>query len=352
VTPGTRYVTVGGAIASDIHGKNHHIDGAFGQHVSAMTVMLSNGEAVTLDPVSTPEWFWATVGGMGLTGMMLDATIDLIPITSNLIEVTTQRTTHIDELFAIMGNSHDDDQCRYSVAWVDMLSKGDSFGRGVLTRGNHAQLENVARDGEHALEYDPRTRVSVPRFFPNGVLNAATIRVFNELWFRKAPASPTVTHESITGFFHPLDGVRHWNRMYGSKGFLQYQCVVPLHATHVLKDVISMMQQAKIPAFLAVLKRMGPANPGLLSFPMEGWTLAVDIAVGAAHLSTALSEIDEVVISAGGRHYLAKDAHMTPSTFERGYPQLNTWRSIQREMDPRGIWTSDLDRRLCVVGAR
>lgn len=347
VTPGTRHVSVGGAIAADIHGKNHHCDGTFGNHVSSMTVLLSNGETVALDPVSTPDWFWATVGGMGLTGVVIDATIDLIPIRSNLIEVTTQRTAHIDDLFSIMSDVESDDQFRYSVAWVDMLAKGTSFGRGVLTRGNHVTADDdIVSTNTSSLLYDPNTRLSVPRGIPNGVLNTATIKVFNEMWYRKAPTSATVTHESITSFFHPLDGVRHWNRMYGSRGFLQYQCVVPLGAQEALKEVIAKMQQAKLPAFLAVLKRMGPSNNGLLSFPLEGWTLAVDIAVGSSMLASVLFEIDMLVLAAGGRHYLAKDAHMAPASVERGYPELQKWRSVQQEMDPLGIWTSDLARRL------
>jgi decaprenylphospho-beta-D-ribofuranose 2-oxidase len=351
VTPGTRHVTLGGAVASDIHGKNHHTDGTFGHHISSMSVMLSNGEIVEISPTLNTDWFWATVGGMGLTGVVLDATIDLIPITNNMISVTTQRTDHIDELFAVMSDSSTDDSFRYSVAWVDMMSKGDAFGRGVLTRGNHASADSL-RDHrvQPSLSYRPRTRVGVPSWFPNGALNTATIKVFNELWFRRAPTSPTETLESVTGFFHPLDGVRHWNRMYGSRGFLQYQCVVPLNASDVLKEIMTMMQKARVPSFLAVLKRMGPANPGPLSFPMEGWTLAVDIAVGSSRLSEVLPEMDEKVIAAGGRHYLSKDAHMSHSTVVRGYPHLDRWKTIRDEMDPNKRWTSDLARRLQLVG--
>jgi decaprenylphospho-beta-D-ribofuranose 2-oxidase len=351
VTPGTRHVTLGGAVAADIHGKNHHTDGTFGNHISSMSVMLSHGEIVELTPTHNTDWFWATVGGMGLTGVVLEAVIDLIPITNNMISVTTQRTEHIDELFTIMSDSSTDDSFRYSVAWVDMMSKGDAFGRGVLTRGNHASVEAVHDYGDlPSLAYRPRTRLGVPSWFPNGVLNAATIKTFNELWFRKAPAFPTETVENVTGFFHPLDGVRHWNRMYGSRGFLQYQCVVPLNTSDVLKEIMTMMQKARVPSFLAVLKRMGPANPGPLSFPMEGWTLAVDIAVGSSRLSEVLPEIDETVIAAGGRHYLAKDSHMSHSTLVRGYPHLGRWKAVRNEMDPNEKWTSDLARRLQLVG--
>ena len=348
VTPGTRFVTLGGAIAADIHGKNHHCDGTFGQHVQSMRILLSSGEIISLDPKVNSEWFWATIGGMGLTGVVLDATIDLIPISTSRIAVTTARCRNIDELFSLMSDADSDDHFRYSVAWVDMLSKGDAFGRGVLTRGDHSDTHDDTPG--QSLSYDPQTRFGVPRYFPNGVLNIATIRAFNELWYRKASKNTATTFESITNFFHPLDGVRNWNRMYGSRGFLQYQCVVPIGAKNLIKEIIGMMQNAKLPTFLAVLKRMGKQNPGLLSFPMQGWTLAVDIAVGSERVESALREIDEAVISAGGRHYLAKDGHMSQSTFLRGYPQLDTWRDIQRQMDPIGMWTSDLARRLQLVG--
>lgn len=351
VTPGTRFVTLGGAIAADIHGKNHHVDGTFGRHVSSMNVMLSNGDVISLDREVTSDWFWATVGGMGLTGVVLDAVVDLIPITTNKITVTTQRARNIDELFQLMSDADADNTYRYSVAWVDMLSRGDSFGRGVLTRGDHASIAQVQDNGgQPVLTYDPKTKVAIPKHFPSGVLNLGSIKAFNEVWYRKAPKTPVENLESMTGFFHPLDGVRQWNRMYGPKGFLQYQCVVPMAATHVLREIMTTMQEARIPSFLAVLKRMGPSNPGFLSFPMEGWTLAVDIAVGSTQLASVLRVIDEKVIDAGGRHYLAKDAHMSPRTMAAGYPQLDKWRDIQKEMDPQGMWTSDLARRLRLLG--
>ena len=351
VTPGTRFVTLGGAIAADIHGKNHHRDGTFGQHVQSMTVLLSTGDIVELDRETNPDWFWATVGGMGLTGVVLDATIDLIPIATPQIEVTTTRCAHIDELFSLMSNEESDNRYRYSVAWVDMLAKKHAFGRGVLTRGNHSLVADEKSNKIHQRSvYDPKTRVAIPQAFPNGALNTTTIKAFNELWFRKAPKDSTTTLESITRFFHPLDSVRNWNHMYGSRGFLQYQCVVPIDSSNVIKEIIAMMQSAKLPTFLAVLKRMGKENPGMLSFPMEGWTLAVDIAVGSQRVESALRDIDEAVIAAGGRHYLAKDAHMARSVLHRGYPQIEEWQMIQRQMDPTGLWTSDLARRLQLQG--
>lgn len=348
VTPGTRFVTLGGAVAADIHGKNHHRDGTWGQHVQSMNVLLSSGDIISLERETNPDWFWATVGGMGLTGVVLDATIDLIPIATSRIEVTTTRFSHIDEVLSLLSDTDLDDRYRYSVAWIDMLSRGESFGRGVLTRGDHSQANDGAQG--HTLSYDPQSRIGVPRCFPNGVLNIATIKAFNELWYRKTSMNTTTTSESITSFFHPLDAVRNWNRMYGSRGFLQHQCVVPMTAKDVIKEIIAMMQSAKLPTFLAVLKRMGAQNPGMLSFPMEGWTLAVDIAIGSHRIESVLRDIDEVVIAAGGRHYLAKDAHMSRSALLHGYPQMDVWQDVQRQMDPVGLWTSDLARRLQLVG--
>jgi decaprenylphospho-beta-D-ribofuranose 2-oxidase len=354
VTPGTRFVTVGGAIAADVHGKNHHRDGTFGSHVISMKVLLSSGDVVDLNPINNPKWFWATVGGMGLTGMILEAKIALIPISSSLLSVDTQRHSHLDSLMASMNEKDVDDTFRYSVAWVDMLATGKNLGRGVLTRGNHLDVESSSQSGvgsmHPSLVYEPKTRISAPRFVPNGILNKMTIRAFNEAWFRRAPSVSRTTHESISGFFHPLDGVRHWNHLYGSHGFLQYQFVVPPLGCDVVRKVIEKLQKSSVPSFLAVLKRMGPANLAPLSFPMEGWTLAVDIAIGSRHLATTLEECDDMVIAAGGRHYLAKDAHMSQSIFESGYPALSNWQETRNEMDPIGVFINDQARRLHMKG--
>ena len=226
VTPGTRFVTVGGAIASDIHGKNHHIDGSFGQHVRSLSLMLSSGEIVELSPEQNPAWFWATVGGMGLTGVVLRATIAMLKIESSRVEVETVRLENFDAVCAAMSADGADDDYRYSVAWVDLLATGASMGRGVLTRGDHAAASKV--DNKDPLAYDPRLTVSAPGWVPNGLLNKWSIKAFNEAWYRKAPAKSHIGLESIPAFFHPLDGVNRWNRLYGKQGFIQYQFIVPL----------------------------------------------------------------------------------------------------------------------------
>lgn len=232
------------------------------------------------------------------------------------------------------------------MCWVDLLATGASLGRGVLTRGDHAEASEVSGD---PLEYDPKVRVSAPPWVPNGLLNKWSIKGFNELWYRKAPSTRTVSIESIPAFFHPLDGVRKWNRLYGNQGFIQYQFIVPLAETSVLRRVIEEFSGAGVASFLAVLKRMGSQNEAPMSFPTEGWTLTLDMAAGAVGLPELLARVDRMVLDAGGRHYLAKDSHVSPSTVRRGYPRLAEWQQVRNEMDPSRSWRSDLARRLALV---
>jgi decaprenylphospho-beta-D-ribofuranose 2-oxidase len=350
VTPGTRFVTVGGAIASDVHGKNHHIDGSFGEHVRSMTVMLSSGEIVELSPETQPAWFWATIGGMGLTGIVLRASLQMLSIESSKVRVETERLGNFDAVCDAMSIDGEDDTYRYSVCWVDLLATGASMGRGVLTRGDHATAAEA--DGDEPLAYDPRLKVSAPGWVPNGLLNKFSIKAFNEAWYRKAPSQRHIGIESIPAFFHPLDGVNKWNRLYGTQGFIQYQFIVPLDRTDVLRKVIETFSGAGVASFLAVLKRMGPQNLAPLSFPTEGWTLTLDMAAGIKGLAELLASVDAMVLDAGGRHYLAKDSHVSPSAVRRGYPRLDEWMSTREAMDPQGMWRSDLARRLGLVDPR
>ncbi len=345
VTPGTRMVTVGGAIGADVHGKNHHVDGTFGSHVKSLTLVDGTGEVQELKPnTDGKEKFWATVGGMGLTGAVTQATFDVIPVTSSLISVDTERVNDLDEVMSRMVAG--DDKYRYTVAWIDTVSPS---GRGVITSGDHAPIEQLSsKQRLEALAFEPKAIATAPSFIPGGLLNKFTIRAFNEAWFRKAPKSRTDELQSIGAFFHPLDGVQDWNRIYGPRGFLQYQFVVPDTAGHLIRIALDRLREVGAPSFLTVLKRFGAANPAPLSFPQAGWTLAADVPAGIEGLGNALDELDELVAEAGGRLYLAKDSRQSPQMFARTYSRLGEWQSIRDELDPRGIFTSDLSRRLSI----
>lgn len=343
VTPGTRNVTVGGAIAADVHGKNHHVDGSFGNHVRRLLLVDGRGRLRELTPSGEQApGFWATVGGMGLTGVIVEATFSLIPVTSSLIRVDTSRHRDLQSLMAAMVEA--DSRYRYSVAWVDSL---DPRGRGVLTCGDHAPIE-VLPPGQQAdaLHYDPRALASAPPFLPGGLLNKLTVRAFNEAWYRKAPRHREGELQAIAPFFHPLDGVQDWNRIYGPAGFLQYQFAVPDEAAQLVPRTLAALRTLGAPSFLTVLKRFGPANPAPLSFPIPGWTLAADVPAAVPGLMEVLDQLDEEVAAAGGRLYLAKDSRQSARMLRRGYPRLAEWQQTRRQLDPGGVLHSALAARL------
>jgi decaprenylphospho-beta-D-ribofuranose 2-oxidase len=351
VTPGTRMVTVGGAIAADIHGKNHHRDGSFCSHVIRMTLVTPTG-TVELSPRSDPELFWATAGGMGLTGVITDATLQMIAVETSYMLVDTERATDLDDVMDKMVTG--DDGYRYSVAWIDCQTTGSRLGRSVLTRGDHARLDDLParlrQDPDRARAFHPRTLLTVPITPPSGLLNPLTVGAFNEFWFRKAPRHQVAKPHHLTGFFHPLDGVGSWNRLYGPSGFLQYQFVVADDEGETVRRVIERLSSLKLASFLAVLKRFGPGDPGPLSFPMAGWTLALDLPVGFHRLDSLLDELDQLVLAAGGRVYLAKDSRVSPEAFAAMYPRLGEWREVRQRVDPDGLLRSDLGRRLGLCG--
>jgi decaprenylphospho-beta-D-ribofuranose 2-oxidase len=345
VTPGTRYVTVGGAVASDIHGKNHHRAGSWCQHLSEITLATPALGTVTVGPDRDPDLFWATAGGMGLTGAVIDVTVQMVPIETSRTLVDTDRTDDLDATMEVL--SAGDDDYEYTVAWVDLLPLQGCRGRSVITRGRFARVDELPAGARRdPLAFDPQPLVGVPPLVPSRLLNRWRIQAFNEAWFRKSPHRRRDEVQTTSRFFHPLDGVTDWNRLYGPTGFLQWQCVVPFGGEDALRRVTEILERHRVPTLIGVLKRFGPANPGPLSFPLAGWTLSVDVPATIDGLAGVLDGLDEVVAEAGGRLYLAKDSRMRPELLATTYPRLDEWRAVRERADPEGVLQSDLGRRL------
>ena len=340
VVPGTQHVTVGGAIAADIHGKNHGVSGTFGAHVEALGLLTSAGEVLELTPES--DACQATLGGMGLTGVILWARVRMHAVSSPFLSVDTDRVDGLDDALAALrapGGPH-------RVAWLDLL--GSRPGRGVVTRAEH--LERTDPVSHRSGAATVAARATVPARWPGGALRASTIQAFNELWFRRAPVRERGHIESIGAHLFPLDVLADWTRLYGRRGFVQYQLVVPFGEERVVQLVIERLGWARVPCILAVLKDFGPANGAPLSFPIEGWTLTLDLPRAASGLEALLDSFDQLVAGAGGRVYLAKDARMRPETLAAMYPRLGEWREVREGLDPARLWRSDLALRTGLLG--
>ncbi|MGH3516896.1 MAG: FAD-binding protein [Haloechinothrix sp.] len=348
VLPGTRQVTIGGAIGSDIHGKNHHAAGSFGNHVVSMDLLTADGQVRTLTPDGAEsELFWATVGGMGLTGLIVRATVRLKHVESAYFVVDNDRTANLDETLELFKNGSDA-QYDYSMAWFDAISSGPKLGRAVFSRGSLATLDQLPpKLRRDPLKFDAPQLLTFPDIFPNGLANKLTFSALGELWYRNAPKHGRGLIQNLTAFYHPLDLFGEWNRAYGSRGFLQYQFIVPFDAEDTFREIVRRIAASGHVSFLNVLKRMGEANRAPLSFPQPGWTITVDFPI-APGLHAFCTELDGLVLGAGGRLYLAKESRTTPETFARMYPRLDEWRKVRASADPTGVFTSDLSRRLAL----
>jgi decaprenylphospho-beta-D-ribofuranose 2-oxidase len=350
VLPGTRQVTIGGAIGADVHGKNHHTKGSFGNHVLSMDLVTADGGVRTLTPDGPEaELFWATVGGMGLTGVIVSATVQLHPTESAYFVVDTDRTRDLDELLALLTDGSDDTY-GYSAAWFDTTTTDAKLGRAVLTRGSLATRDQLpVKLRNDPLKFEAPQLLTFPDVFPNGLANPATLRAFSHLWYHKAPRRQRGAIQNITAFYQVLDLFGDWNRVYGSRGFLQYQFLLPFGEEPALRRIAERIAASRHSSGLNVLKRFGAGNQAPLSFPQPGWTVTVDFPV-AAGLHRFCDELDELVLGAGGRLYLAKESRTTGATFKRGYPRFEEWRKVRDEADPDGVFVSDMARRLELTG--
>ena len=345
VLPGTRQVTVGGAIACDIHGKNHHSAGSFGNHVASMDLLTADGAIRHLTPDGLDaELFWATVGGNGLTGIILRATIAMTPTETAYFIADGDVTPTLDDTIAFHSDGSEN-HYTYSSAWFDAISAPPKLGRAAISRGSLATLDQLPEKlQKNPLKFDAPQLFTFPDVFPNGLANKYTFGPIGELWYRKSGTYRGKV-QNLTQFYHPLDMFGEWNRGYGSDGFLQYQFVVPVEAVEEFKRIIVDIQRSGHYSFLNVFKLFGAGNQAPLSFPIPGWNICVDFPIKAG-LNEFVTELDRRVLEFGGRLYTAKDSRTTADTFHAMYPRIDEWIAVRRKVDPAGIFASDMARRL------
>jgi FAD/FMN-containing dehydrogenase len=345
VTPGTKFITVGGAIGSDVHGKNHHVDGSFSNHVVDMDVMVADGSIVTCSPTQHADLFNATCGGMGLTGMITRIKFTLKKIETSYVKQKQLKAENLEHLLQLFEKySH----YTYSMAWIDCLSRGKHFGRGILIVGEHASTDQLSESQkEKALAVHGKMKITFPFNLPSWVLNTLTVKAFNFLYYGKNFKKEINNVVPYEPFFYPLDAILHWNRGYGKKGFVQYQFVLPMSAKEGLIKILNRIADEGLGSFLAVLKVFGKQD-SLISFPEEGYTLALDFPVRNG-LFNFLDELDEIVLQYGGRLYMSKDARMKPEVLFKGYPRLEEFRNIVRKYNPSYKFSSVQSQRLLLT---
>ena len=329
VTPGTEYVTLGGMVAADVHGKNHHRAGCFGGHVRALRMRVADGRILECSREAEPDLFRATIGGMGLTGHILEVEFPLIRVPSPWIVMESERIGDIDQFIAGLKAAGPD--WPYTLGWIDCLSQGQAMGRGILMRGRFAEPAEAPPQPPRPLPH-----LAVPFVFPAWVLGPWSVRAFNTLWYLRHGGRVRCSLASPEWFFYPLDFIAHWNRMYGPRGFTQYQCVVPDAAGHgAARRFLELLTSRGGASFLCVIKDCGPEGLGLLSFPLPGISIALDIAIND-RTQSLVDALNELVIAEGGRIYLAKDALTRPEHFQKMEPRLAEWTRIRRKWDPSG----------------
>jgi decaprenylphospho-beta-D-ribofuranose 2-oxidase len=335
VTPGTSFISVGGAIACDVHGKNHHLSGTFSEHILSLDLMLGTGEIVNVTKNSYPDLFRATCGGMGLTGMILSASIQLKPIKSSQIHQTTIKTSCLEAVFEQFEANH---ASTYSVAWIDCLASGKQLGRSLLMLGEHAQEGN--------LKLAEKKSLNIPIDMPSSLLNHHSIKVFNSIFYHKASSKIKSELVSFEPYFYPLDTIKNWNRLYGKAGFLQYQFVLPkIVGLEGMKKILEVIVSSRKGSILAVLKGFGKANENFLSFPIEGYTLALDFKMSQDTIQL-IKLLDSMVVEMGGRVYLTKDALMTEASFKKIYPQWELFEEVRTKYGAVGKFASSQSKRL------
>jgi decaprenylphospho-beta-D-ribofuranose 2-oxidase len=345
VLPGTRQVTVGGAIACDIHGKNHHSAGSFGDHVRSIELLTADGDVRQLTPDGPEsELFWATVGGNGLTGIILRATIEMTPTETAYFIADGDVTASLDETIALHSDGSEANYT-YSSAWFDAISAPPKLGRAAVSRGALARLDQLPKKLQRdPLKFDAPQLLTFPDIFPNGLANKYTFVPIGELWYRKS-GTYRGKIQNLTQFYHPLDMFGEWNRGYGKAGFAQYQFVVPTSAVDEFKSIIADIQKSGHYSFLNVFKLFGDGNQAPLSFPIPGWNVCVDFPMKPG-VGELLGELDRRVLQFGGRVYTAKDSRVTAETFHAMYPRIDEWIAVRRKADPHGVFASDMARRL------
>jgi decaprenylphospho-beta-D-ribofuranose 2-oxidase len=332
VTPGTKFITVGGAVASDVHGKNHHIDGSFSNHILEMDIVLSTGNTMTCSPENNSDLFEATCGGMGLTGVISRIKFRLKKIETSFIRQKQIRAGNLDELITLFDEYKG---YTYSVAWIDCLKTGPHFGRSILMLGEHAGLQELnEKQKRDPLQVPHKKQINFPFSLPSWVLNTFSVRAFNFLYYAKNTKREINRVTTYEPFFYPLDAILHWNRGYGKNGFIQYQFVLPLEGKNGLVEILKTISSRGLGSFLAVLKIFGKQE-SIISFPREGYTLALDFPVRAG-LFEFLDELDQIVLRYGGRLYMSKDARMKPEVLQLGYPDLHKFKDIVRKYNPEG----------------